>query len=132
MKLESRIGQFESMDGQTAEAQLCLEKLSLKERTVAAFKRLAIGWALALVFVPIPGVHFIAVPGFLLGGVIAAFIGLTIKDRLSKIRGQCPLCRTQLEFPRLPSQERLKVHCPECRANLYLKPQIVAEKVIDS
>jgi len=75
----------------------------------------------AIVSVPVPGWHFLGVPGFLVGAVVMARKRLAQHYRLHCAEGPCPACsqRTQLQ---LPAAAKLPVTlaCPSCGEFLKL------------
>ena len=75
----------------------------------------------ALLSLPVPGWHFIGVPGFLVASVVLGRQRWREACRFEPARGACPACRSQqaLEIPRgsvLPAT----VICPGCGAFVKL------------
>jgi hypothetical protein len=83
---------------------------------------LGLGVLLALVFLPIPIVHFAGVPLALLGGLVIAARRLAPGARLRTIRGACPHCGHEQSFYLGPSWKRGGVSrqlvCERCAQTL--------------
>jgi len=83
---------------------------------------LGLGVLLALVFLPIPIVHFAGVPLALLGGLVIAGRRLAPGARLRAIRGTCPHCGHEQSFYLGPSWKRGGVSrqlvCESCAQTL--------------
>jgi hypothetical protein len=82
---------------------------------------LAIAWVLAFPAIFLPVLHFVLVPGFLIGGVVLAAVRLREDRTLARVEGTCPRCRAPLDAApggrfRLP---RL-VQCRQCKNTLTL------------
>ena len=81
-----------------------------------------LGVLFALIFVPIPIVHFAGVPLALLGGLVIAGRRLAPGPRLRAIRGACPHCGHEQSFFLGPSWKRGGVSrqlvCESCAQTL--------------
>jgi hypothetical protein len=87
-------------------------------RTAAA---LGACWGLALVSVFIPVAHFVLVPTFFVAGIAVAVARAREATRLLAVRGACPRCAREQEFPaggRLTPGRTLD--CPACHNTLTL------------
>jgi hypothetical protein len=75
----------------------------------------------ALLSLPIPGWHFVAVPGFLVAAVALAIRRLEQTYSVAAIHGPCPACGGRLR-PLLPAATRFPctTSCPSCRSFLKL------------
>ena len=96
--------------------------LSGADRLKRAGVILGAAFGVALVALPIPIVHFILVPGSLLGGLVLAGNRLTVSEIFRHAAGPCPFCGTEQTFPlmgrfRLPKN----AHCVNCGRNLSLE-----------
>lgn len=98
-----------------------IEFLSSPRRMKRALQFLGGFWAAALLSIPLPGLHFVLVPGFFLAGLGYFFVKLRETRRLSLQGTNCPSCGKPLkdavlhfgsDFPRL--------YCYECRQHLWL------------
>ena len=69
----------------------------------------------ALLSVPIPGWHFVGVPGFLIACVVFARRRLAQQRAFSSAAGPCPACRTDQSIEIAPDAALpLTVRCPGC------------------
>ncbi len=115
--------QFKSQQsGATASAEMNTISFTKQEQKARALKALAKFWLIALVCVLIPIAHFILVPGFVIGGIIAA------KRRWNKdadgidANGSCPACSNNICIDLDKSAELPQWHdCPECGDALELQ-----------
>jgi hypothetical protein len=76
----------------------------------------------ALVFLPVPIVHLVLVPGALVLGVVFALVRLRQQEIFRSVQGRCPFCGTEQTFTvmgrfRLPK----KLHCSSCQRQLTLE-----------
>jgi hypothetical protein len=79
-------------------------------------------FAVALIALPIPLVHFVLVPAALVGAVALAAVRLRQPEIFCSVEGSCPLCGAEQRFPvlgrfRLPRT----LHCAECQRELELR-----------
>jgi hypothetical protein len=93
-------------------------------RAARAGRALVLGSALvvaAALSVPIPGWHFVAVPGFLLAAFRLAARRLRQEHAFLCARGPCPACGERQRFA-IPAALELPhtLACPSCRAFLKL------------
>ena len=82
---------------------------------------LGIAWLLAFPAIFLPVLHFVLVPGFVIGGVVLAAVRLREDCTLARVEGTCPRCRAALDVTpggrfRLPRS----VQCPHCKNTLTL------------
>lgn len=97
------------------------ESLPPPRRMQRALKFLGGFWGAALVSVPIPGLHFVLVPGFFLAGIGAFFIKLRETRRLALQGAVCPACGKPLKDAVLHFGAELpRLYCYECRQHLWL------------
>jgi hypothetical protein len=94
---------------------------SLASRAGRAGLALGIAWLLALPAIFLPVLHFVLVPGLLVGGVVLAAMRLREDRALARVRGICPRCGAPLDLTpggrfRLPRT----VQCLHCRNELTL------------
>lgn len=91
------------------------------QRMSRALVQLLIYWGLALVSIFIPIAHFILVPGFLIGGVIAAHRKVKEERTLLTLSAPCPRCENDQKFsPNSRFESGMKIQCPECKNDLVL------------
>jgi hypothetical protein len=94
---------------------------SIASRLGRAGVGLAIAWLLAFPAIFLPVLHFVLVPGFVIGGLVLAAVRLREDSTLARVEGTCPRCRAALDVTpggrfRLPRS----VQCPHCRNTLTL------------
>lgn len=77
----------------------------------------------AILSLPIPGWHLVAVPGFLAAAIVTGVRRLR-QDRIAlSLEGPCPACGADQELrPIEPSRLPAIVPCPACGAYLKLRP----------
>ncbi len=109
-------------NGKTSPAEMQALAFSKQEQKTRGLQTLALFWVIATVCVLIPIAHFILVPGFLIGGVVAA------KRRWNKdkegldARGACPACHNNIRIALEKNAELPQWHdCPECGDALELQ-----------
>ena len=88
-----------------------------RERAVRAAKAWAVCWVLALLALPIIGLHWILVPSLTLAGVLLGYQRYRATTTSQKIEGLCPMCHSSIEI-KLESAEHppLWKYCPACNA----------------
>jgi hypothetical protein len=94
------------------------------ERTRRALKTLGICWGAAIISIMFPVVHFVLVPGFFLGGPIAAFF---IWAQESKILGgdcACPSCSSRLQVTKARPRWPISDVCPKCHEAIRIAPRV--------
>lgn len=115
--------QFKSQkNNSTRPAEMHLLAFSLQEQKVRAIKALLLFWAIATVCVLIPIAHFILVPGFLIGGIIAAKRRWNKSEEGIDAKGMCPDCENNICINLDKNAELPQWHsCPECSDALELQ-----------
>ena len=98
-----------------------VQRRSLASRLGRAGLGLGIAWLLAFPAIFLPVLHFVLVPGFLIGGVVLAVQRLREGRTLVRVEGACPRCRAALDMTpggrfRLPRS----VQCLHCKNTLTL------------
>ncbi len=96
--------------------------LSGADRLKRAGSIMGMALVVALIALPIPLVHFILVPGALLGGFAIGGNRLTQSEIFQRAQGRCPFCGTDQVFSvmgrfRLPKD----AHCVKCGRELSLE-----------
>jgi len=97
------------------------QRFTLRQRRKRAVMIWAILWALALVSVLIPLVHFVLVPALLVAGPVAAYFRYRVEAVVETAVGECPLCHQSITLPldfstELPHWD----NCPQCGGHLQL------------
>jgi hypothetical protein len=76
----------------------------------------------AVLSLPIPGWHFVAVPAFLVAAVVLGLRRLRQEQSIGAISGACPACGTTLALRVSPATRfPHTVTCPHCRSFLKLR-----------
>lgn len=106
---------------QATAAEVKVWELDLRDRVRRAGLALGFFWLAALVALPIPVVHFVAVPAALLLGVAIGGLRFRQREVFRRIEGRCPLCGQHQRFEaagrfRLPKT----LYCGSCRRELQL------------
>jgi hypothetical protein len=104
------------------EAHVIVETLRPKDRLVRAGSVALAGFVLALIFIPIPLVHLVLVPGALILGAVLALLRLRQREIFSFAEGRCPYCGADQRLGLRGKVFRLprRVSCRECRRDLDL------------
>ena len=95
-------------------------------RSVIVF---AVATGLAVLFLPIPIIHLLAIPMILLGGIVLALRQLSIVGRLAPLRMACPKCGVLnrvgggLGVRAMAPTSRV---CESCRRELILRIEPIA------
>lgn len=111
-----------AIDGRQTHAFVSTAPLAQKEKIVLAIKRLGIFWGIAILFIPIPAVHFVMVPGFIIIGVVALIRTLSLKSlRASPARLTCPNCHASLTMQPRFYRSPFKELCPTCRHSFQVE-----------
>jgi hypothetical protein len=113
---------YTDVSGQSTQGQAQLESLSTGARVARASKRAAIFWAIALVCVLIPMLHFVLVPAFLLIGIIMFAKTMSQAQLIWNADGECPACHAKTHFDGPINAVESKEICPSCRTLLKIKP----------
>lgn len=114
--------ELRSLDGKESFGQLGIRVLSQHERLVSAGKRLLIFWAIAVAFVPVPAIHFVAVPVFLILGPIMAILAYRVDRRfVTDASIGCPVCHKSVPLAGLRVQAGFKDRCPNCLNDLFVQ-----------
>src|SRR4051812_21003538 len=105
-----------------SEAQVVVEKLTLRVRLTRAGAVGGAGLALALIALPIPLVHFVLVPAALLLGFTLGAIRLGQREIFASAEGACPFCGMPQRLGLAGRVFRLprRVYCSSCQRELDL------------
>jgi hypothetical protein len=122
MEVRSREFPLRGFGAQPTPAHVELATLTLGERLTRAAAIFGLSLVLALVFVPIPLVHFVLVPGALLLGTVFAIVRLRQREIFRHARGRCPFCGTDQDFTVLGPVSLPKIlYCASCQRELVLE-----------
>jgi hypothetical protein len=115
---------------EAAPAVVTLRRRNRRDRLAAVVKTWAICWAAAVVAVFLPVLHFILVPGLLLGGPLYALSMRNEHTTLLKATGRCPACAKEIMHTvkrRAVASTRLR--CDACgrAVELAIDPALLAD-----
>lgn len=96
--------------------------LSLGQRLFRAGKTLLLLWLVALACAPLPGLHFVLVPGFFVSGLVVAVLKVRAVVRVDERAVPCPKCGTLVPVEAGTVGWPARLLCPECSARLVLTP----------
>ncbi len=107
--------------GYTVTGTLFIDSLTAGARARRALRTFAILFGLAVVSVPIPPIHWLLVPGFLIASIVMFFVRLATPELL---RGDvpCPKCHTTFPLESQPPTWPLDLTCHQCKAQLTAVP----------
>jgi hypothetical protein len=103
-----------------------VRRRSLVSRLGRAALGLAIAWLLAFPAIFLPVLHFVLVPGLVIGGIVLAAHRLREDRTLARVEGTCPRCGVAFRAApggrfRLPRS----VQCVYCKNTLILAAAVV-------
>ncbi|MBL1292489.1 MAG: hypothetical protein COB61_001300 [Thiotrichales bacterium] len=114
------------------EGVLHYRAFSQSARVSRAILLLVYCWLVAVVTIPIPILHLIAVPGFFIGGIILFVQQLRSKTHVESALGQCPVHVAEVDIPLEHHMwPPVWVHCPECKASLHLVADVGHQELED-
>lgn len=111
------------------EVRLVIAELTPRRRLARAATVFAAGLVAALIALPIPLVHFVLVPGALLGGIALGAARLRHREVFELAEGACPCCGAVQRLGLAGRVFRLPrtVHCSACHRSLELGADLRAE-----
>jgi len=109
-------------NGGSGPAEMHVVIFTQQEQRMRALKSMMTLWAIAALCILIPIAHFILVPGFLIGGIVAASRRWNTKEEGIEATGSCPACHNGIcikldKNAELPQWK----DCPECSDPLELQ-----------
>jgi len=115
--------QFKSQkDGASTAAVMQAITFTPQEQKSRAMKKFLMFFVIASVCILIPIAHFFLVPGFLIGGIIAAKRLWNRSSEGIDAKGICPACNKQITINLDKNGELPQWHdCPECGDALELQ-----------
>lgn len=114
IKIQDNAGHIENLN-------LHINYLSSKQRMTRALKAALFGLGLAVLAVPIPGVHFVLVPAFLIYAVYNGLRKFKETMWLDLTAVVCPNCQSSLnESLVYLNYEPARCYCFNCRSQLTL------------
>ncbi len=113
---------IKSNDGGAQPGALHVTAYSPRARVVRAAKVWAVCWVLALLALPIIGLHWILVPALTLAGVLLGYQRYRATTTSQKIEGLCPVCHSTIEIKLEPAERPpLWKYCPACSAAFFIE-----------
>jgi hypothetical protein len=104
------------------EAQVEFYELSPSDRLKRAAGIFGAFLVAALVFLPVPLVHLVIVPGALVLGVVFAMVRLRQREIFRSVVGRCPFCGAEQRFTALGKFRVPKtLNCSTCQRQLILE-----------
>jgi len=102
-------------------------------RVNRAVLMLAYCWLAAALTALVPILHFITVPGFLIGGIVLLVQQLRSKTHVERAVGLCPVHKTEVDIHLDHHQwPPVWMHCPQCHASLHLVADISYQELEQS
>lgn len=91
------------------------------DRRVRAIKALGALWGLAVLLVPVPPIHLVLIPAFLIAGPVVAYGRYKTSIAANHVTGTCPTCKQDMKLV-LQAADRLPMwkYCPKCSAPLHI------------
>jgi len=109
-------------DGRSSKkGNVSVESWEKPERLRRAIKTLGLGWGLAFISIFLPGAHFFLVPGFFVGGPVAAYLVSRQRSVVLGGEGICPNCGAKLIIVRGPVQWPLEDVCTQCQNHVRIE-----------
>ncbi|MBT4761303.1 MAG: hypothetical protein HOO06_06365 [Bdellovibrionaceae bacterium] len=100
--------------GNISQGEIFIQQWNKSERLAQAVKWGSIYWALAVICVFIPILHFVLVPAFVLAGPIAFYINLKREKLVLGGFGTCPKCGENLPIEKSKVEWPLADLCTHC------------------
>jgi len=105
-KIETQSIIIKNDQGAASEGTLHMAAYNKQERMKRAAIALGGFWMLAVIFIPIVGVHLIAIPLFLVLGPVFAYKRYHAVSIPQEVTGKCPTCGEELKI-QLETSDRL-------------------------
>jgi len=107
-------------------AELQVRPLSSHRRALRAGLAWGLCWAIALAFLPVPIVHFILVPAFLITGPVVAWKRFSKTVVVERGTLQCIRCRAPVPIEEPHFGWPVGLFCKACGVTLRLQPPAAA------
>ena len=100
---------------------LHLRAYDRRDRVKRAAKAWIGFWILAILSIPLIGLHWFLIPGFLIAGPVAAYRRLHATTTAEKATCRCPVCNNDITIALEPKEHLdLWKYCPSCNSPLHL------------
>lgn len=109
-------------DGDTACAGVFFEThYTPHDRFVRAIKALGALWGMAVLLIPVPPIHLILIPAFLIAGPVVAYRRYITSVVANHVTGACPTCKQDMKLALQPA-DRVPTwkYCPKCNAPVHI------------
>ena len=108
-------------DGRTAIARAVIHRHGLPRRVVSGVVCVAAGLVVAVLLLPVPGLHLFSTWMFpLLGIVVGGYLATKPGDVVS-VAASCPACGAAITLPGGPIEASMWRACPGCAVPLELR-----------
>lgn len=95
--------------------------VSSTQRRKESLKSLGIFFVLALLFIPIPGLHFVLPAVFIVVGIVKAKKSLHYNYHLNECELPCPECSASLNIKARYLEQEFIVDCTSCRNQIKVE-----------
>lgn len=112
---------FKTETGKVTSGKVRVRAWSPLDKKLRAIRVLGIAWAMGIVFVFIPLLHFILVPAFVLGGPILAYFTFAQGSTVLGGEGACPACGQRFLVERAAEKWPLADTCSSCHARVEIE-----------
>ena len=119
--LRTEIIALKNDESGSSEGELHTRLLNAGDRWKRAALGLGVCWLLAIASLPIVGLHWVLVPGFLVAGPVVAYKRYAAGAIVENATGACPACRGEVTIALEPADRLPKwTYCPNCNKPLQL------------
>ncbi len=108
-------------DGRTAVARATVHRHSPLRRAVSGVVSVGTGFLVALLLLPIPGLHFFSTWMFPLFGLVVGGYLATKRGDVASVSTTCPACSADIVLPGGPIEASMWRACSGCGAPLELR-----------
>lgn len=98
-------------------------KLNQAQRLQIALKRFGLFALLAAATLPLPVIHLVLPPLFIVIGLVMSSLSFLEKERINYVTGECPSCRKEVRFGQRRTAEVMKDVCDQCRNMIQIERQ---------
>ena len=91
------------------------------DRVVRALKALGTLWGVAVLLIPVPPIHLVLIPAFLIAGPVVAYKLYKTSIAANHVTGECPTCKQEMKLA-LQTADHLPMwkYCPKCSAPIHI------------
>lgn len=91
------------------------------DRRIRAIKALAALWGGAVLLIPVPPIHLVLIPAFLIAGPVVAYKRYKTSIAANHVVGTCPTCKQDMNLT-LQTTDHLPMwkYCPKCGAPIHI------------